>query len=66
MIEITKENMDNANFVDKEYLKGRKFVPAKKMSTKIKFLIYTLSVLFVLTISYIALINSFLKTLASL
>lgn len=66
MIEITKENMANANFVDKEFIKPKKEAFIKRIFNESKFLMYIFLAFIIFAIANATLIYSFFKLLSKL
>ena len=66
MIEITKENINIGNFVDKEYKKTPKIGFIKKILGESKFLMYLFVAAAIFTMANITLIYSFYKILIKL
>lgn len=66
MIEITKENMDSAKFVDKGCAKSRKNVFIKNLFNESKILMYLFGAFAIFIIANVTLIYSFFKLLAKL
>lgn len=66
MIEITKENIDNAKFVDKEFIKPKKETFVKRIFNESKFLMYIFLAFIIFAIANATLIYSFFKLLSKL
>jgi hypothetical protein len=66
MIEITKENISSANFVDKQWKNPSKFGFKNKLSTNSKIIMYLLGTVAIFTIANATLIYSFYKILIKL
>ena len=63
MVEITKENIDSANFVDKHWENPKRF---GKLSTNSKIIMYLFGAVAIFTIVNATLIYSFYKILIKL
>ena len=66
MVEITKENINSANFVDKQWSNPKKNGIIKKLSKEAKIVMYLFGAVAIFTIANITLIYSFYKILIKL
>jgi len=66
MVEITKENINSANFVDKQWKNPSRFGLKNKLSTNSKIIMYLFGAVAIFTIANATLIYSFYKILIKL
>lgn len=66
MVEITKENINSANFVDKQWKNSSRFGLKNKLSTNSKIIMCLFGTVAIFTIANVTLIYSFYRILIKL